>query len=147
MKGVRILRSGHFIIGAVDECWPWRGRLTPDGYAHYSGMAAHRVVYVALVGPIPDGHTLDHLCRNRACVNPAHLEPVTQRENTLRGDTINRRSLERPTCKNGHPRNDVTVYRVPSRPGARICRECNRQAARRYAARKRVAARPVVEIR
>lgn len=72
------------------ECWPWLGRITQYGYGlfwvqgHY--RHAHRVVYELLVGAIPDGLQIDHLCRVRSCVNPAHMEPVTQRENLLRGE-------------------------------------------------------------
>lgn len=73
-------------------CWDWTGTKTDDGYGRVhtdAGMrVAHRVIYELLVGEIPEGHDLDHLCRNRACCNPQHLEPVTRRENLLRGDTI-----------------------------------------------------------
>ena len=72
-----------------DDCWEWAGAHDNHGYSktsfEYRDMAAHRVAYELVVGPIPEGLTIDHLCRNRGCVNPAHLEPVTQRENTLRG--------------------------------------------------------------
>lgn len=72
-------------------CWEWIGTTDRNGYGHIWGgpgkgpLAAHRVAYELLVGPIPDGLCLDHLCRNTSCVNPQHLEPVTYAENYLRG--------------------------------------------------------------
>ena len=71
-------------------CWRWLAAVNTSGYGHFRTSAhrtrlAHRMAYEMCVGPIPEGLTLDHLCRNRLCVNPAHLEPVTVRENLRRG--------------------------------------------------------------
>jgi hypothetical protein len=126
----------------ADECWEWTASKI-GGYGRFSvgqhrTVAAHRWAYEALVGPIPDGLTLDHLCRNRACVNPAHLEPVTMRENVLRGFNpcaINARKTE---CPKGHPFDEVNTYRKPSRPQLRYCRTCERDGDRE---RKRQKAR------
>ena len=74
------------------DCWLWQGELNRNGYGRVwvqgKRLMAHRVIYEAIIGPIPEGMVLDHLCRNRACCNPQHLEPVTVRENTHRGAAV-----------------------------------------------------------
>jgi hypothetical protein len=101
----------------------------PDGYGKYSGRQAHRVVYETLAGPVPDGLELDHLCRQKACVNPQHLEPVTHREN------MRRRFADYSVCK--HAYTPENTYVMPS--GTRDCRACIRRRAAEYKARKRAA--------
>ena len=95
----------------VDDagCWLWQGPLTNAGYGRMSWTAfgrkeggAHRVSYVAHRGPIPAGLQLDHLCRNRACVRPDHLEPVTNRVNILRGESPSARAARATHCVHGH---------------------------------------------
>ena len=97
---------------------------------------AHRIVYEALVGAIPDGLVLDHLCRNQMCVNVEHLEAVTPRENTMRSPiapaAINARKTE---CKRGHPFNAVNTA-IGSK-GERVCRTCSRDAHRAFRQRTR----------
>lgn len=131
--------------GGPAACWPWTAYRTRSGYGRFNlgGKridTAHRVAYVLLRGPVPEGLQLDHLCRVRHCVNPAHLEPVTQRENLLRGATVPARYATRTRCVNGHeftPENTA-----PGRtPGQRRCRACDRERMRRYRSRQREALR------
>lgn len=119
-------------VDTSGDCWNWTayklqgyGRFGIGG-SHKNGgriLYAHRWAYEALVGPIPDGLTLDHLCRNRACVNPDHLEPVTPAENTRRGGM----SL-RTHCPQGHEYTPENTLRGKTTRGSitRVCRECNR---------------------
>ena len=116
-------------------CWEWTRSVTSDGYGQArrrdvrGNTGAHRVVYSELVGPIPEGMTLDHLCRNTRCVNPAHLEPVTLAENIRRASAI------RTSCRQGHPLDGRRT------DGTRYCLTCHREreVMRREARRVRQA--------
>jgi hypothetical protein len=123
-----------------DQCWIYECTPTPRGYGKVCvdrvPRLAHRVVYEALVGPIPDGLTLDHLCHNTLCVNPAHLEPVTASENTRRQWRDGRANAgaanrEKTHCRNGHPFAGDNLYVKPS--GERCCRTCRRERRKVYA--------------
>ena len=114
------------------ECWIYTRSINNKGYGTIRGLCAHRFFYEHMVGPIPDGLTIDHLCRNRACVNPAHLEPVTQRVNNLR-----RPGMSPPHCPQGHeftPENTYTYTYEKRRATSRQCITC-RQIRKREARR------------
>jgi hypothetical protein len=115
-------------------CWLWLKGVQTSGYGqvalerkkHPRLRVAHRVSYELLRGPIPGGLTLDHLCRVRSCVNPDHLEPVTNRVNALRGNGAPARHARQTHCLNGHPLTPENIYPWP---GERICVICERQRA------------------
>lgn len=131
--------------GNVDtsgECWSWTAGQSSNGYGIYCmptrlggrGVRAHRVSYEMHVGPIPDGLVIDHLCRNRTCVNPDHIEPVTQAENIRRGVAylVSQRG---GVCGNGHPITPENTYFRPDRVSG-VCRPCKAEQWRRHKGRK-----------
>lgn len=120
-------------VNRTDSCWLWTGSLS-NGYGNcrFRGRTrgAHQVAYELRVGPVPDGLQLDHLCRVRACVNPAHLEAVTQQVNIFRGASPVAANAAKTHCANGHeftPEN--THHRAE---GGRRCLTCQRAAMRRF---------------
>lgn len=111
-----------------DGCWEWIGTKDKNGYGLFMGVGAHRLSWLACVGPIPEGLTIDHLCRNTSCVNPMHLEPVTLLENLRRSYRV-KAAREAKTCKHGHEwRTNATT----NAQGLRVCRTCRLEACRRY---------------
>lgn len=137
----RILRRVD--VDPLSGCWRWTLALDPSGYGRLTvdgvkGLYAHRIAYEALVGPIPKGLHIDHLCRNRACVNPTHLEPVSNAENILRGVSPTARNAKKTTCKADHPLDGENLYvHVDSRGRThRHCRTCRAAAMQRFFARR-----------
>lgn len=123
-------------VDASGDCWLWTASRFPDGYGSFSvngrARGAHRVAYELLVGPIPSGLTLDHLCRNPSCVNPTHLEPVTDRENVRRGHGPTAVNARKTHCIHGHLLDEQNTYIYPA---GRCCRRC---AITRAVANKRL---------
>lgn len=128
----------HRSVSISDDggCWLWLLATDRHGYGMMKvekrSRLAHRVSYEVFVGEIPPGLQLDHLCRTRHCLNPAHLEPVTPGENTRRSPWNSPSA-----CRNGHPRTEATTYVTPS--GNRACRTCHNRASAAY--RDRLATR------
>ena len=129
-----------------DDCWEWTGGIRNDegyGYLCFSGMnykkrqVAHRVVYEIFIGDIPDNMDLDHLCRNRKCVNPWHLEPVTRSENVKRGEAGKYQTL-RTHCPKGHERNSQNTGTRTTKEGKvkHYCKVCSVAVSRAWQLRK-----------
>jgi hypothetical protein len=108
------------------DCWQWTAAKCSRGYGAFGvdrkPRRAHRVAYELVVGPIPDGLELDHLCRNPSCVNPEHLEPVTHRENMRRGTGVFGVNARKTHCNSGHLYDEANTIWEPN--GSRRCRMC-----------------------
>jgi hypothetical protein len=138
-RPMSLLQSMRYEVSPTG-CWVWSGLRKANGYGivHVSRKTcgtplrrhAHRVMYQLLVGEVPDGLTLDHLCRNRACVNPGHLEPVSNAENVLRGNSPPAVNARRQSCRRGHEYTAETTYVAPG-SGKRSCRICDRDREKR----------------
>ena len=140
---VRALQNG---------CWEWTASCTPKGYGHFNAVDtpgrkyvnAHRYAYLNLVGPIPDGMELDHLCRNRKCIRPHHLDVVTHAVNARRGMSPTVILWRWGVCRNGHPRSESYTRKGTSK--IVFCRPCRRAQRARQRASER-AGRPIIPCR
>lgn len=132
MTTVRERLLSKTLIDFESGCWQWTASKNQYGYGQFyiDGfmLRAHRAAYELIEGPIPDGLELDHLCKNRGCINPAHLDPVTHRENVQRASP--RRRLDPTRCMAGHEFTDENTLLRPD--GTRTCRICNRAYSLRY---------------
>jgi transposase-like protein len=120
---------------AGPACWVWTGAMNPKGYGRFSlggrmTTAQRASWFLNKSLEMPDGYTVDHLCRNRACVRPDHLEAVPHRINLLRGRTVTARAASATHCPAGHPYDAANTMRPPR--GGRVCRACNRARAYAY---------------
>ncbi len=121
--------DSHVGVNLDSDCWLWAGATLPHGYGQFRDgdkvWKAHRWSYTYAKGPIPNGLQLDHLCRVRNCVNPDHLEPVTAKENSMRGDT-GKNNADKTHCPHGHLYSGDNLYIRPDK--ARACNICKRKA-------------------
>lgn len=137
-------------VEKTEVCWLWTGALNDAGYGRFverladgrqRNHRAHRWLWERLNGLVPEGLELDHLCRVRHCVNPAHLEPVDHRTNVLRGNGIAARHAVKTHCPQGHPYSVTNTYRRVTKQGTpgRQCRVCRKaHDARRSPRPKRI---------
>jgi hypothetical protein len=132
-------------VDFTESCWVFTGFRDKGGYGRFTigkkTHFAHRWAYEYLIGDIPSGLQIDHLCRNRGCVNVFHMEPVTSRENTRRGNAISVRMAAKTHCVRGHSLTDpgnLTPY--GKRHGWRLCMACPRIYVQEHRARARLAA-------
>lgn len=133
---------GFFNKIKIDKngCWIWMAGTDKDGYGTYSPyrkkVRAHRYSYELFKGKIPNGLVIDHLCKNTSCVNPYHLEVVTNKENILRGNCPSAINSRKKYCKNGHLLSGENLY-IQEKTGKRFCRECDRKIGKEYYERQK----------
>ena len=126
-------------VGPPGDHWIWQGYVMPNGYPMFGSVPAYRRAWEDLVGPIPYGFELDHLCKTPMCVNPNHLEPVTPRENKLRSDCPSALNSRKTECDHGHAFDTANTYLRRNKKTGRLDRMC--KTCRRLNMRKLVRAR------
>lgn len=122
-------------VEKTSTCWVWTAaKANGYGRMQWNGrqQPTHRIAYELLVGPIPEGLEIDHLCRNRACCNPDHLEPVTSQVNMLRGETVAAANAAKDSCPEGHPYDEANTYLWR---GNRLCLTCRHEMSAKRAER------------
>lgn len=127
-------------VNRADGCWEWTAAIGNDGYGRFflngRTVRSHRLAYELLRGAIPNGLQLDHLCRVRSCCNPDHLEPVSNRENTVRGRAGDTHNHLKTHCPARHPYDSENTYVNPA--GKRICRTCLAESKRQWRIRQKL---------
>lgn len=136
--------KGSYLVNDKTGCWLWAGKIGPRGYGYVGSnrRAAHRVSFEEHVGPIAEGLVIDHLCRNKLCVNPAHLEPVTPKENTLRGSGPSAMNILKTHCPKGH---EYSAENTFLRSRGRDCRTCENLRTKLAKRKARLEARQKLE--
>lgn len=126
--------ADSIVFEPMSGCWPWIGATYNNGYGRMRQLGkelkAHRVIYKEIKGELDDSMALDHLCRNRACVNPDHLQPVSHRLNCVRGNGPSGLNARKTQCKYGHQLDPVDLDSPTSK--RRICVECNLMRNAKY---------------